>query len=237
MTAGAEPGPDPGESPSAVDGTSTQPDLSLIRRSFEGYRARIFDLFSDRPTRAYRVLAVQRLGPQRGSTVVDLGCGTGLSFPYLVQAVGPEGRVIGLDASPDMLARARRRVQRAGWHNVELVEAFAHRWRPERPIDALFACNVNQLIASPEVVENALSWLRPGGCLVWTGGKRGRGLGGRLRAAMVRLFVLIGQRERAAGDWILHPRPWQHLEARLPGLQVEEALDGNAFVAWGKVPG
>ena len=230
----AEPGT--GQAPGADPGTSTQPDLALIRRSYEGYRARIFDFFSDGPTRSYRRLAAERLGRLPGATVVDLGCGTGLSFSYLVQAVGPEGRVIGLDASPDMLARARRRVERAGWGNVELVEGFAHRWRPDRPVDAVFACNVNQLIAAPQVVDNALSWLKPGGRVVWAGGKRGRGLGGRLRAFLVRLFVLIGQRERSASDWILHPRPWRHLEERLPGLQVEEALDGNAFVAWGDVP-
>ena len=232
MTDSAEHAADSGAPP----GTSTQPDLALIRRSYEGYRSRFFDLFGDAPTRSYRRLAAERLGPQRGATVVDLGCGTGLSFPYLVEAVGLEGRVIGLDASPDMLARARRRVERAGWRNVELVNAFAHLWHPDGPVDAVFACNVNQLIASPEVVDNAVSWLRPGGKVVWAGGKRGPGLGGRLRALLVRLFVVMGQRERSASDWILHPQPWHYLQERLPGLQVEEALSGNAFVAWGDVP-
>ncbi len=61
--------------------TSPQPDLSRIRRSYEGYRARIFDLFGDKPTRSYRRLAIERLDSQQGATVMDLGCGTGLGGP------------------------------------------------------------------------------------------------------------------------------------------------------------
>lgn len=48
-----------------------------------------------------------RLGP--GDTVLDVGCGTGLNFPLLRRAVGASGVIIGVDASPSMLARARRR--------------------------------------------------------------------------------------------------------------------------------
>jgi ubiquinone/menaquinone biosynthesis C-methylase UbiE len=219
-----------------MKGTSTQPDLRVVRASFEGYRSHIYDLFSDRATRAYRLVAVERLGACPGATVVDLGCGTGLSLPYLVGAVGPEGRVIGVDASPDMLAIARRRVERGGWRNVDLVEAFAHEWRPDEPVDAVFACSVNQLLGSAEVMRNAVSWLRPGGRIVCSGGKKGRGAGGLVRAALVWLLVIVGQREHSAGRWILHPRPWQELEPLLPDLQVEEVMGGNAFVAWGAKP-
>lgn len=219
-----------------MKGTSTQPDLGIVRRSFQGYRSRLYDLLGDGPTRSYRLLALERLGDCRGATLVDLGCGTGLSLEYLVAAVGPNGRVIGVDASPDMLARARERIERAGWRNVRLVEAFAHEWQPDEPVDALFACNVNQLLCSSEVVANVVTWLKPGGRIVWSGGKKGRGLGGLARAALVRFFVVVSQRERSATHWILRERPWREMEALLPGLQVEEALGGNAFIAWGVKP-
>jgi hypothetical protein len=51
-----------------------------------------------------------------------------------------------------------------------------------------------------------------------------------------RLLVIFVQREHSAARWILRERPWQELEALLPGLQVEEVLGGNAFVAWGVKP-
>ena len=63
------------------------------------------------------------LGLAHGETVLDVACGTGLSLPLLRQAVGPDGRVLGVEMSPDMMSRARERVARAGWSNVTLLEA------------------------------------------------------------------------------------------------------------------
>lgn len=61
----------------------------------------------------------------RGTTVIDVGCGTGLNFARLLSDVGPHGRVVGVDASADMLARARRRADAAGWTNVTLLQGAA----------------------------------------------------------------------------------------------------------------
>lgn len=71
----------------------------------------------------YRKSAVDDLLLKPSDTVVDLGCGTGLNFPYLHEAVGEHGRIIGVDLTPAMLNQARNRASKAGWQNVELVEA------------------------------------------------------------------------------------------------------------------
>jgi ubiquinone/menaquinone biosynthesis C-methylase UbiE len=71
----------------------------------------------------YRRRAVASLGLKAGDTVVDVGCGTGLDFSLLERAVGPAGRIIGVDMTDAMLARARERVRREGWLNVELVSS------------------------------------------------------------------------------------------------------------------
>ncbi|NOZ01041.1 MAG: methyltransferase domain-containing protein [Deltaproteobacteria bacterium] len=68
----------------------------------------------------WRERAVEALGPLTGRTVLDVGCGTGANLPLLVQRVGPEGRVIGVDTTPEMLELARERVRRSGWTNVDL---------------------------------------------------------------------------------------------------------------------
>jgi ubiquinone/menaquinone biosynthesis C-methylase UbiE len=44
---------------------------------------------------AYRKHAVEALGLQKGDTVVDLGCGTGLNFSLLQEQIGPQGKIIG----------------------------------------------------------------------------------------------------------------------------------------------
>lgn len=55
---------------------------------------------------------IAELGLSAGDTVIDLGCGTGVNLPDLAAAVAPGGRIVGVDLSEGMLARARRRVDR-----------------------------------------------------------------------------------------------------------------------------
>ncbi len=89
--------------------------------------ARYYDLLSgERPVyRIGRQIGVRQLRLQPGFRVLDLGCGTGLSFPLLRAAVGPGGRVVGVDMSSAMLERARARVSHVGWGNVECIHADA----------------------------------------------------------------------------------------------------------------
>lgn len=82
--------------------------------------ANFYDASLDGTYRAHRQQALAALAAQPGMTIVDVGCGTGASLPALVPAVGPTGRVIGVDASPGMLKKAEARVRRNGWQNVEL---------------------------------------------------------------------------------------------------------------------
>ena len=64
---------------------------------------------------------VSKLEIRRGSTVVDLGTGTGTLLEHLSRAVGPEGRVIAEDIHSDFLDRAREHVRTAGLGNVDFV--------------------------------------------------------------------------------------------------------------------
>jgi ubiquinone/menaquinone biosynthesis C-methylase UbiE len=64
---------------------------------------------------------VAKLEVVRGSTVVDLGTGTGALLEALSLAVGPDGRVIAEDIQTDFLDRARKHAKEAGLRNVEFV--------------------------------------------------------------------------------------------------------------------
>lgn len=98
----------------------------------------VFDKVLD--VERYRERVVALLGNVDGKTVIDVGCGTGRNFPLLVKAVGPRGRVIGLDCSAGMLAQAERRVARHGWRNVELVHGDAvDLGGVEEPVDAVLS--------------------------------------------------------------------------------------------------
>src|SRR5213080_1166207 len=67
----------------------------------------------------YRKQLVASLPLKRGDVVLDVGCGTGLCLPLLAERVGPDGTVIGIDESPEMLAEADRRVNENRWRNIE----------------------------------------------------------------------------------------------------------------------
>lgn len=107
---------------------------------FYGRWAGFYDLLATRTPgiRSVRERAVDGLALSPGDTVVEFGCGTGANVPLLRERVGQEGRVVGVDLTPGMLRRARRRVRRSGWRNVSLVLGDAER-PPIESADAVLA--------------------------------------------------------------------------------------------------
>ena len=90
--------------------------------------------------------AVTTLAPGLGATVLDLGCGTGRAAPHLGAAVGPSGRVVGVDVTPEMLAVARARHGDA----VALVLGDAGRLPlADASVDAVFAAGLLPRLADP----------------------------------------------------------------------------------------
>lgn len=104
--------------------------------------------------RRVRRRAVDALDPAPGDVVVDVGCGTGANLPFLREAVGPEGRVVGVDFSPGVVARARDRAAR--WRNVAVVRGDARSLPASEP-DAVFASFLVGMLADPACVLD--DWL------------------------------------------------------------------------------
>lgn len=77
-----------------------------------------------------RARAVELLRLEPGDTVLDIACGTGLNTRLLHDRVGATGRVIGVDLTDRMLARAQRRAHRHGWHNATFHRLDATRLTP-----------------------------------------------------------------------------------------------------------
>ena len=59
-----------------------------------------------------------------GERVVDVGCGAGIDSLIAARMVGPDGQVVGVDMTPEMLARARRAADEAGAANVEFRDGY-----------------------------------------------------------------------------------------------------------------
>src|SRR5215831_12218782 len=107
--------------------------------------------------------AVKRLDLKRGDLVVDIGCGTGLNFPWLQEAIGETGRIIGVDLTDAMLEQARRRVTTEGWKNVELVQADAASYEfPAQVNGILSTFALTFLLHAQLVLQNGSRALIPG---------------------------------------------------------------------------
>src|SRR5580704_19675785 len=86
--------------------------------------------------RDLRRKAVGKMALGRGDSVLEIGCGTGRNFPYLREAVGPEGRIYGVDISAGMLRKAEQLRDAKDWRNIALSECDAADYAAPMPLDA-----------------------------------------------------------------------------------------------------
>ena len=111
---------------------------------------------------------VGHLALQPGETVLDLGSGPGLDALLAASQVGPGGRVIGVDMTPEMLARARATAARAGVTHVDFREGRLEALPVEdASVDAVTSnCVINLVPDKAAVFREVARVLRPGGRVV-----------------------------------------------------------------------
>jgi ubiquinone/menaquinone biosynthesis C-methylase UbiE len=185
------------------------------------------------PQQAQRRRAVQALGLRPGACVIDIACGTGLNFPLLEEVVGPEGRIVGVDLTDAMLARAEGRIEANGWRNIGLVHADAADFDFPADVDAIVSTYaLSQVPECAEVIAHGAAALSGGGRLVVLDLKVPGNTPGwvtQAGTAMVRPFAAID-------EWIMR-RPWAAIraamQAELADVTWTELFFGTAFLAAG----
>ena len=110
---------------------------------------------------------IRLVGIGRGQTVADIGAGSGYYTVRLPPVVGKTGRVIAQDITPRYLADLKRRVRRAGLHNVGFVQGSAGDPKlPRGKVDAALMIHMYHEIAQPYALLGKLrASLKPGGKL------------------------------------------------------------------------
>ena len=191
-----------------------------------GLRAPVYDreLAAFEPIRRS---AIDRLQLEPGTTVLDVGCGTGLSFEPLQLAVGRSGQVVGIEQCHEMLDLARARVAQQGWSNVTLLEAAAEMTNMTERADAALFHFTHDILRNPEAVGRVVQCLRPGARVVAVGLQWSHPWAWAtnwwvLLAAMRSVISLEGL-----------DQPWSRLAEHLEHLEVKTALLGGVFIASG----
>jgi len=214
--------------PRGGDGTHTWVDLdrNAITRRYDNLAGLIplFDWLFFQPPR-FREKAADRLDLKPGDHVLEIGCGTGRNLPFLSRAVGPTGRVYGVDLSPRMLAKAKGLCEREGWSNVGLIEADAADYRAPVPLDGvMFGLSYNTMPHHLTVLREAWKQLRPGGRLVVMDAKLPSGLGGRL----ILPFGLWLMKHTMLGNPLI--KPWEDLARFTDEITMEEFMFGSWYI-------
>ena len=111
---------------------------------------------------------IEHLALQAGETVVDLGSGAGIDVFLASDQVGPTGTVIGVDMTPEMLARARKNAIKANITNAEFREGRLENLPVATgTVDAITSnCVINLVPDKAVVFKEIARILKPGGRLV-----------------------------------------------------------------------
>ncbi len=159
---------------------------------------------------AHAVALIQAAAPQSGESVVDVGCGAGATSLALAAAVGPSGRVVGVDISQGLLQRARARAQEAHLP-IDLVLADAGRHPfPPRVFDLLASRLGVMFFDDPVSAFGRLrEALRPSGRLLflsWRGASENEGASVPMQAALRTLSAPARVSPDAPGPFSLGDR-------------------------------
>lgn len=209
-------------------GSGRRPDPSLNNLKYR-QRAAHYD-FELLPFEPLRREAIALMDLHAGDTVLDVGCGTGLSFAGLHDRVGPEGRIVGVEPSPEMLAIARQRIAQHGWSNIAVLQATARDAPIQGRADAALFHFTHDVLRDHEALDHVLAHCKPGAHVVAVG----------LQWAPAwmlpaNLFVL-GAALYSVTCMEGLDQPWTMLAKRLADARVLTRGFGGIYIAGGRVP-
>ena len=140
-------------------------------KAFYNKIAKVYDVLAEHSEQPLREAAMKMLAPAPGEHLLEIGFGTGHVLVGLAKAVGPTGKVFGIDISENMLAQARELLERESLTNhVTLdcgdAEALSY---PSDSLDGILMSFTLELFDTPEiprVLAQCKRALRPGGRIV-----------------------------------------------------------------------
>ena len=178
----------------------------------------------------YRKECIARLQLRQGDTVVDMGGGTGLNLPILHDHVGPAGRIVCVDLSSAMLERARERVIRKGYLNVDLVQTdLADYDFPSNIGGAVATYALEMIPAYDAVVRSVAARLPEGRRMASCGLKHPE----TWPDWLVRVAIFLTKPFGTSREYTSF-RPWKSIRRHLKEVVYREFLFGAAYLSIGE---
>jgi SAM-dependent methyltransferase len=175
--------------------------------------------------------AIAALNLRQGETVLDVGCGTGLSFEGLHQQVGATGRIVGIEQCAEMMAQARARVRARHWRNVHLICEPAAAAHVRGQADAALFHFTHDILREDAALDSVLAHVKPGARVVATGLQWAPPW-----ALPTNGFVMLAALHSVTSfEGLGHP--WSKLARRLRSVDIEHALMGGIYIASGILAG
>ena len=203
------------------------PDRALALQRYRGL-ARRYDATTRRIDRKRR-RAIDLLRLQPGQIVLDAACGTGSALENLARLVGPGGRVVGVEQSPEMIALARQRCAVPGLQNVSLLEAPVEDARIPGPLDAILFSFAHDVLQSSAALVNVFDAARPGARVALVGAKL-------YPRWLFFLDFWVRWRVRNYVSTLEGlERPWTRLQEYVPDFAIaEETYFGSGYIGGGR---
>lgn len=122
-------------------------------RAIYGRLSRFYGVFEGRFQKRLRERGLELLAIREGESILEIGFGTGCALVEIARRVGGSGRACGLDLTPEMITRARRRLEKQGLAGrVELCEGDARKMPYEDGLfDAVYMAETLELIDTPDI--------------------------------------------------------------------------------------
>lgn len=178
----------------------------------------------------YRKISIAALELSKGDTVVELGCGTGSNFSLVLDAIGPNGKLIGVDINDKMLEQAKKKIQKNGWKNVELVLCDVAEFKFPETVDGIFSTGALSYSSQyDKIIKKAHKALKLGKNFVLLDFKKSEG-----PAKVFAPILLLTTKPFAVGKEYYERQAWKSVEKYFEETSYVEGWGGFLYLSVGK---
>lgn len=178
----------------------------------------------------YRKMSIAALELSKGDTVIELGCGTGSNFSLVLDAIGSKGKLIGVDITDKMLDEAKKKVQKNGWKNVELVLCDIAEYKFPKEADGIFSTGALSYSSQyDKIIKRAYEALKIGKNFVLLDFKKSEG-----SARIFAPILLFTTKPFAVGKEYYERQAWKSIEKYFDKTSYLEGWGGFLYLSVGK---